>query len=150
MRHFVADGSIFADTHRIEATTSRRMRMSVTATIVSVLLAQAAPVIPSDTTVTTSDVAYTELSGGQSDAALRKLESAPGVKSGDPATLINLGVAYARAGMADKAIAAYRAAAESQTRYDLELADGTWMDSRSAARTALSRLKSAQAQALRN
>lgn len=126
--------------------------MSVTATIASVLLAQGAAALPLDSASTTdsADVAYSELSNGQSDAALRKLESAPGVNAGDPATLINLGVAYARAGMADKAIAAYRAAVASETRYDLELADGSWMDSRTAARTALSRLITAQAQASRN
>lgn len=95
------------------------------------------------------DVAYEELASGRSGAALRKLEASDAVRSGDPAALINLGSAYAGAGYTSKAIAAYRAAIASHDRYDLELADGTWMDSRVAARTALSRLLSASAQASR-
>lgn len=96
-----------------------------------------------------SDVAFEELASGHSEAALGKLKAAGAKQSKDPAMLINLGAAYASTGQAAKAIAAYRAAIASRDRYDLQLADGTWMDSRLAARTALKRLLTANAQALR-
>tara|TARA_R110002167_G_scaffold311209_1_gene516102 strand:- start:893 stop:1252 length:360 start_codon:yes stop_codon:yes gene_type:complete len=95
------------------------------------------------------DVAYQELSQGRSEAALRKLESSSAVEAGDPAALINLGSAYASAGRTDKAIAAYRAAIATQDRYSLELADGSWVDSRLAARTALKNLLTSTARASR-
>lgn len=94
-----------------------------------------------------TDVAYAELTSGNTDAAVRKLADA--AESSDPAVLINLGAAYARQGATDKALASYRAAIASTERYDLELADGRWMDSRVVARTALSNLQRATAQASR-
>lgn len=94
------------------------------------------------------DVAYAELASGRAEAALHKLE-AQRSRSNDPAALINLGTAYAAAGQTDKAIASYRAAETSRERYDLQLADGSWMDSRVAARTALKQLLSYRAQAAR-
>ena len=95
-----------------------------------------------------TDVAYAELAAGNSDAALRKLEDAS-VDRSDPAVLINLGTAYARQGATDKALAALRAAVSSPERYDLELADGSWMDSREVARRALAKLQRGTAQAAR-
>jgi tetratricopeptide (TPR) repeat protein len=95
------------------------------------------------------DVAYEELAAGRSDAALRKLQANGAEQSRDPAVLINLGSAYSASGQTDKAIASYRAAIASSDRYDLELADGTWMDSRLAARTALKKVMSNIAQASR-
>ncbi|MCJ2179206.1 hypothetical protein [Novosphingobium album (ex Hu et al. 2023)] len=95
------------------------------------------------------DVAYEELASGRSEAALHKLEASDAVRTGDPAALINLGAAYAGEGQTAKAIATYRTAIASRDRYDLELADGSWMDSRLAARTALSRLLVSTAQASR-
>ena len=69
----------------------------------------------------------------------------------DPALLINLGAAYARKGDAARAAGAFQAAIDSDTRYDLELADGTWVDSRQAARRALETLRnSAQFAALQD
>jgi len=126
--------------------------MSVIAAITGAMLLQSAfPLgIDSDPQPQTTDVAYSELKAGASEAALRKLEDSPGVKEGDPATLINLGTAYTRVGMTDRAMAAYRAAIASDMRYDLELADGSWMDSRVAAQTALDRLLRARARASRD
>ncbi|MFC0202696.1 hypothetical protein [Novosphingobium soli] len=95
------------------------------------------------------DVAYAELSAGQPQEAVRKLEAGGAPRSDDPAVLINLGAAYARAGQADKALAAYRAAVATPVRYDLELADGTWVDSRIAARQALRNMLAASAVAAR-
>ena len=95
------------------------------------------------------DVAYEELASGRSDAALQKLEAAGALQSDDPAALINLGAAYAATGNTSKAMASYRAAMASAERYDLQLADGSWMDSRVAARAALQRLLATSAQASR-
>lgn len=115
--------------------------MSLAAIIVATALAQATP-------AGLSDVAYTELSTGNAGAAISKLEHRT-VDRSDPAVLINLGTAYARQGATDKALAAFRAAIASPERYDLELADGSWMDSREVARQALARLQRNTAQAAR-
>ena len=116
--------------------------MSVAAIIIATALAQATPAAG------LSDVAFTELSAGNAGAAVRKLEDGASDRS-DPAVLINLGTAYARQGATDKALAAFRSAIASQDRYDLELADGSWMDSREAARLALANLQRTTAQAAR-
>lgn len=124
--------------------------MSLTALAATLLLSQtavtAAPATPLNDRI---DVAYTELSSGNAEAAVRKLEAAGAVKSDDPATLINLGTAYAANGQSEKALASYRAAVASQDRYDLQLADGSWSDSRAAARLALNNLLRSTARASR-
>lgn len=125
--------------------------MSLTALMTAALLGQSAFSLGMETPAADQmhDVAYQELSEGRSDAALRKLETSSAVEAGDPAALINLGSAYASAGRTDKAIAAYRAAIATQDRYSLELADGSWVDSRHAARTALKNLLTSTARASR-
>lgn len=87
------------------------------------------------------DVAYEELSAGRSTEAIAELETRLRATPDDPATLINLGTAYARAGDTDRAEKAFRAAMTSDTRYRLELADGSWVDSRQAARRGLEALE---------
>lgn len=85
-------------------------------------------------------VAYEALVQGANDRAAAELEQRVQAQPDDPATLINLGAAYARLGKPDRAATAYRDAAHSRTRYSLELADGRWIDSRRAARLALDSL----------
>lgn len=85
-------------------------------------------------------VAFAELQAGENAAAVEKLTGDTRVDARDPSRLINLGTAYARLGRTADARAAYRAAADSPIRYDLELANGRTMDSRWAARTALANL----------
>jgi tetratricopeptide (TPR) repeat protein len=82
-------------------------------------------------------VAYEELRNGQPDRAVALLTSSTEVALRDPSRLINLGTAYARLGRTSEALAMYRAATATPIRYDLELADGRYMDSRWAARLAL-------------
>ena len=53
---------------------------------------------------------------------------------------VAIGTAYARAGRMDEARDAFRAAIASEDRYRVELADGTWEDSRRVARLALDSL----------
>lgn len=91
-------------------------------------------------------VAYAELKAGQNRAAVAKLTGDSDVDVRDPSRLINLGTAYARLGRTTDAAAAYQAAATSPIRYDLELANGDYMDSRWAARTALANLSSGHPQ----
>ncbi|PAL20508.1 hypothetical protein [Sphingopyxis sp. GW247-27LB] len=85
-------------------------------------------------------VAFAELRAGENQAAVEKLTGETRLDARDPSRLINLGTAYARLGRTADAKAAYEAAAASPIRYDLELANGDYMDSRWAARTALSNL----------
>ena len=90
-------------------------------------------------------VAYAELQSGRTDAALVTLSHPRGVEATDPSRLINLGSALARKGRYTEAAVQFRAAMASDVRYELELADGRWMDSRDAARLALSRLNQSMA-----
>ncbi|MHA4835195.1 hypothetical protein [Sphingopyxis sp. MSC1_008] len=85
-------------------------------------------------------VAYAELKAGENRAAIEKLTRETGLYARDPSRLINLGTAYARLGRTAEAAAAYDNAIGSPIRYDLELADGRYVDSRWAARTALANL----------
>lgn len=86
-------------------------------------------------------VAYSELRAGENHAAVAILTGETTLDARDPSRLINLGTAYARLGRTSEAAAAYDAAIASPIRYDLELANGDYVDSRWAARTALANLK---------
>lgn len=88
------------------------------------------------------EVAYDALAEGRNQAAIEQMRNSDLVKAGDPAALINLGTAYARLGMIEEARESFDAAAASEDRYMLELADGSWVDSRRAARTARRNLTS--------
>jgi hypothetical protein len=85
-------------------------------------------------------VAFAELKAGENQAAVEKLTGDTTLNARDPSRLINLGTAYARLGRTSDAAAAYDAAIASPIRYDLELANGSYMDSRWAARTARANL----------
>lgn len=87
------------------------------------------------------DVAYDSLAAGEAREAVASLEALRAENPGDPALLINLGSAYAQLGDVARAEACFREAADSETRYQLELADGSWVDSRRAAQTALRQLR---------
>ena len=86
-------------------------------------------------------VAYAELKAGENQAALDKLTGNTKLDRRDPSRLINLGTAYARLGRTAEAAAAYDSAIGSPIRYDVELANGNYVDSRWAARTALANLQ---------
>ena len=89
----------------------------------------------------TREVAYEDIAAGRTDQAIQAIEARLQADPRDPALLINLGAAYARKGDTERAAKAFQAAIDSHTRYDLELADGTWLDSRQAARRALETLQ---------
>lgn len=129
--------------------------MAATALLATVLLANSAALPVSDASarewsdVTFGEVAFEELATGRPEQAIAKIEANGANVSRDPAALINLGNAHARLGRTEKALEYYRTAIESDVRYDLELADGRWMDSRRAAVMARDSLLKRNAQALR-
>lgn len=107
-------------------------------TMAALLLAQAGPsAATTQPDIETRDVAYETIVAGETREAIARLEAARAENPGDPALLINLGAAYAAIGEYDRAEQAYREALTSEERYDLELANGDWIDSRQAARLAL-------------
>lgn len=95
------------------------------------------------------DVAYEELMQGRTDEAIARIRANKALAADDPAAMINLGAAYARKGMHREALACYALAQGSRDRFELQMADGDWMDSRRAARLAAARLTSATALAAR-
>ncbi len=92
----------------------------------------------------TTDVAYETLASGQTSAAIDRLEQLHQANPEDPAILINLGAAHSASGNVARAEECYRLAMDSDTQYQLELADGRWVDSRRAARQALRNLQDAE------
>lgn len=119
--------------------------MAVSVLIAGLMLAQAAaPAITVEGEGDRIDVAYQELAEGRPGDAAAKLADTPAVLQDDPAALINLGTAYARLGQTAKARDLYRSAIASRVRYDLQLSDGSWVDSRRAARLAGERLGTAR------
>lgn len=95
------------------------------------------------------DVGYTELAAGQPQAAIERIQGNGALNADDPAALINLGAAHARMGEVSDARAYLAAAIISPDRYNLQLADGRWMDSRRAARLAMGMLQEGQVLAVR-
>lgn len=116
----------------------------------SLMFAQAVqPAITVESTAERSDVAYRELNQQRPADAIERIVSNRSLEADDPAALINLGTANARLGRPDAALDHYRAALVSRQRYDLELADGRWVDSRAAARLAIKMLNDGSVLALR-
>lgn len=113
--------------------------MTVTIVLAGLLLAQAGTATL-DTTEQ-RDVAFQEVVSGANQAAIAQLEAQRAANPQDPALLINLGTAYAAIGDYARAQDCYSTAATSRERYDLELANGEWVDSRRAARDALAALQ---------
>ncbi len=82
-------------------------------------------------------LAYDALMSGDNQTAVDRLESS---KLSDPAVMINLGQAYARTGRSGDAAKMFTAAMNSNRSFDLVLADGQVMNSRTAAEIALNSL----------
>lgn len=83
------------------------------------------------------EVAHEELMRGDAGAALVELEEQLERHPGDPAILINLGATHTLLENYERAEYYYRAAQQAEESYELELADGRWIDSRAAATMAL-------------
>lgn len=121
------------------------MKEFLAPTLACAVLAALAVPAAAETGPDRTDVAYQALSEGRTAEAIAQLD----VESDDPATLINLGTAYARQGRMADARAAFTAAIRSKDHYVLELADGRWVDSRKAAKMALESLEKSGSIALR-
>ena len=107
------------------------------ATVIAAMLMQSATAQMVEQNYESRDVAYEQIVAGQIEEAIARLEAALEDNPGEPAILINLGSAHARAGNWDRAEHYYRLARDSEETYEVELADGTWMSSDDAARLAL-------------
>lgn len=105
--------------------------------LMSAALAGTGPVEVSAPRPESIDVGYEDLRAGRAEAAIRRIQSNHLVPADDPSALINLGAAHARIGKIAEARSFYLAAIASRERYDVQLADGRWIDSRRAARTAI-------------
>ena len=90
-----------------------------------------------------AEVGYEQLVAGHNDAAINAIEGRS-ARAGDPAGLINLGIAYARNGDSRKAKALFEEAYNARDRVELETATGAWVDSRTLARRALAMLDSGE------
>ena len=118
--------------------------MAATLLVAAALAAQSSASIPGPNipVIELKPVAYETLAAGNARSAVEELEPRAEADPADPATLINLGSAYAQLGQVNRAQAAFDAARTSEISYRLELADGRWMDSRRAASLALDSLDS--------
>ncbi len=117
--------------------------MAIGTTLALVMLMQAPVQVAQQadaSAVAPVDVAFEELSDGQNTAAIERIEQNAELDRDDPARLINLGIAHARKGSDQEARAMFIAAARNETRYQLETAQGGWIDSRDLARRALAML----------
>lgn len=94
------------------------------------------------------DVAYEEVSQGRNVAAIARILRNRELAADDPAAMINMGTAYARMGRESDARDCFVRAIASRDRFDLELADGSWLDSRQAARKANELLRTRETLAL--
>ncbi|MFN3510036.1 MAG: tetratricopeptide repeat protein [Tsuneonella troitsensis] len=86
------------------------------------------------------DVAFDDVAAGRNAAAIAQIESSAGDAVDHPASLINLGVAYAREGDHAQARRLFERAATMNRHYQLETAGGAWVDSQALAKRALAAL----------
>lgn len=106
--------------------------MAIVTMLAGLMLAsQAAPV---------TDAAYDQMAAGQDNAVINSIDAQGALKNGDPAPLINLGVALARQGRTDDARAMFKAVASNRMRYQMETGSGEWVDSRNLARDLIAML----------
>lgn len=92
------------------------------------------------TTAPAAEGAAGNSASAQDVAASDQIEVAAVLSSGDPVQLINRGISYARQGDTDMARAMFTRVADNRMRYQMETADGRWMDSRNIARKAIGML----------
>lgn len=117
---------------------------------VAVLLTPGAAIAapPIDQPVEQVEVGYVALTQGDPAKAINTIKAA-GAGKDDPVALINLAAANARLGRIEEARRLLQAARVAPDRFDVQLADGRWMDSRDVARLADAALVRQQALALR-
>lgn len=94
------------------------------------------------------EVGYAALSRGDPADAIATITSA-GSNQSDPVVLINLAAASAKLGQIQKARRMLKSARIAPDRFDVQLSDGRWMDSREVARLADSKLARQEVLAMR-
>lgn len=115
--------------------------MSVLATFAGAGLAHAAPAVNGEISYPAGSIGYDALVAGDNERAITQIMTNNRVSRRDPAKLINLGQAYARTGRTAEATVLFESAMASREQIDLVLANGRIIDSKEAARLALSRLQ---------
>ncbi|MEP7348888.1 MAG: hypothetical protein ABI668_02925 [Sphingorhabdus sp.] len=103
-------------------------------------VAQAEPATGGEIGYPRGSIGYDALMAGDNDRAISQIMANERVNRNDPARLINLGQAYARTGRTAQAVELFNAAIESRDELDLILADGRVMNSKEAAKQALTKL----------
>ena len=88
------------------------------------------------------DAAFEDLAASRNAEAIARIEGGRETETDHPATMINLGIAYAREGQQARARALFERAANMGMRVELETAGGSWVDSRALAVRALAALDS--------
>ena len=104
-------------------------------------LCAASPVLAQANSADDSNLASATLAEGQSNEAIRMLEVQLKSAPGDPALLINLGIAHAQSGNDTEALKQFEAALSSREVVELETANGRTTDSRRLARQAIAMLE---------
>ncbi|WP_416228124.1 tetratricopeptide repeat protein [Qipengyuania sp. ASV99] len=104
----------------------------------SVTMAQTSD--PSAVVSADAGLAAETLADGESVRAIAMLKAELAEYPGDPALLINLGIAYAQSGSIAEARKSFEAALEAREVVELETANGSATDSRRLARRALAML----------
>lgn len=100
-----------------------------------------APLSAQSSVSTDEGLAAETLANGNTTRAIQMLEAQLQEYPGDPALLINLGIAHARNGSEAEALASFEAALASREVIELEVADGRTTDSRRLARQAIAMLQ---------
>lgn len=113
----------------------------ITVVSCATLIALAAgPVAAQTITPTDAGLAADTLTDGRTSQAIVQLKAELELHPGDPAILINLGIAQAQSGLDRDARASFEAAMRSRDVIELETASGSTTDSRRLARQALAML----------
>lgn len=103
-------------------------------------IALSAPAFGQQSDATDAGLASKAIASGEATQAISMLESELRRYPGDPALLINLGIAHAHVGDEAEARAMFEAAVEARENVELETANGRTTDSRRLARQALAML----------
>lgn len=104
-------------------------------------VAHAQPAAGAEVGYPKESIGYDALVSGDNARAISQILSNERVSRHDPAKLINLGQAYARTGRIAEAADLFLSVMQSREEVDLVLADGRVINSKAAARLALSGLQ---------
>jgi len=116
-----------------------KMTITGLAVIVAIGMTSAAPALAQNDT--DSELASASLADGETAKAIQLIEAQLKQYPGDPALLINLGIAHAQSGNDEEALTQFKAALASRDVVELDTADGRTTNSRRLARQAIAMLE---------